>query len=1393
MSLHPDIQRLLGAFERRRRWMLVLRGTLCAGSALLLGTLLAVLIDAPLVLDDNPRLVLAGLVYVGVVAVFWWRALRRFKAGSQTNVAAWMEGVAPDLRGSFLAAVELAPSADDTDSTLFRRALQEQTAGRIRGISVSTLLPLKRLKRDLLLWGVAMAAIGVGFALKGSRFGWQCARALLPLANFERLSDTQITVVQPSPVEGIVPADEPLQVEISVVSPGEVEPLVLARQANGSKLRIPMRAAGPGRFEASLPVEREPLVYQVRAGYSLTRRLRLEPRTRPRVTSFAITYHYPGYTGLPDRKVTAETGAVSALEGTSVEIVCTPDQAVSSGSVALTLGPASRELLLEKVGSEGIAAGMRTRFEVTEGGAYTVRMASTETGLRSAAGPQHLVQVELDTPPQLTLEIPLQDVLLPLGDQVTLEGKAVDDFGLAGVEMECRQNEAGWQKHNLAAAVGKQFEIRTAFDSLAQKARPGDVWSLRFAAMDARGQRGESRIVRISIAPPGTVARPNRALAAQKSLFQKVKELAGESTDATAALEKLKTQTERGAPDDLKASEALVRAGQSLEKAVQAAESARAAIRDMLDDAAETSPLEEAVLRREARVLGAAQMGDLQAAVQALQQLRPLAENKAASVEAARFAHEAAAAGASLARLVEESVRTRLDVMEAASLVPAARALSAEIAANQNDVPPDSEAPVPAPREDDRLRRHQVNQTLSGQLQGQLQKLAERAQPAAAALRPVLEELRRSHAAAEKAVQAAVAAEDGQLAAPLAAAGEAQAKSLERSAHSLDTAKPALKVAAERAQNALGRADRTGSETLERSAREIGALAHKQNLPAGLRDAEAAIRAAAAADVLRADAEAESVGGEGSPKLARALLLAAAALEAPSEGASAVAAFGAQASEVAKAFKPVEAAAATEMARNKADALAARIDRQQGPASPTQMAERKQLKEAVQSLPKQIREARLPEVAATAAREAGDALGGDATAGLAKATEALKAGTAAVAEMADKALSDLAKKAPSLAQQMERLAAKASKDSETTAALAKKTPAGAEQQTDQRELAGALRAESEFERKLDQLRQALRAEANAQDVRTASGRESARDADGASAQLKDAGARAQAALQQAAKRVAERQPLLEKASAFQKQGAEQLRLLAENFQKLGSAEPAERAAARKALREADKTAVDGMKLDARQERIAELAKLAELVKESPEAALAKAGAMEASGPQGVGDPAQGSDGAQPAADAPRDAAGKSEAPEQSAKSNGASGERQNSPAGSMAQAAKAEVSGARAALQEGGENSAERAAQMLAAAVDAQAAADRGERMQDGVAPATGANSNAGLGGMVEAGLQGLPADKRYGTNEWGDLPKRLATDMLEGRRESAPSEYREAVEAYFRAVAERARGGAGR
>jgi hypothetical protein len=572
---------------------------------------------------------------------------------------------------------------------------------------------------------------------------------------------------------------------------------------------------------------------------------------------------------------------------------------------------------------------------------------------------------------------------------------------------------------------------------------------------------------------------------------------------------------------------------------------------------------------------------------------------------------------------------------------------------------------------------------------------------------------------------------------------------------------------------------------LERSAREIASLANKQNVPGEFREVEAGLRAAAAADALRANAESETLAGDASPKLARALVQAAAALEAPPQGAASAAATSAHVAEVARLLKPVEGGAALEAALRKADGLAAQLNRQNGPSSPAQMAERKQLREEAQALPKQLREARLPEAAAAAAREGGEALGGSATDGLAKAGEALRRGAEAAAAPAGKALAELTKMAPSLSRQMERLAASASSASESTAVLAQMSEGHLGGRAEQREMAGALRREAEFERKLEHLRQSLRAEANAQDVRSAAGRESARDADGVAAQLKDAGSRAQAALQQAAARATERQPLLEKAAAFQKQGAEQLRSLADNFQKLESPDPSERAAARQALRAEDKALGAGAKLDAREERVAELAKMAELAKSSPEAALAKAEAMSAPGAPAAGEEPSGGEGTVKEAAGSRDGSGNGDASQPGGKPGAAGAQ--------LAQAARAELAQARAALKDGSEGSAERAAQSVSAAVDAQAAADRGDRAQEGAAPTGGANSGADLSGMADAGSKGLPAERRSGGGNWGNLPKRVATDLVEGRRESAPSEYRDSVEAYFRAVAERARAGASR
>jgi hypothetical protein len=262
----------------------------------------------------------------------------------------------------------------------------------------------------------------------------------------------------------MVPADEALEITIEVEGGKALEPVLHAYPASGTHSKIPMREAGPNRFQASLPIEKSMLQYRIRAGDSLTRKYQLEPHARPKVVVFSRTYHFPEYTGLPDHTDTSPDGAITGLEGSTVDLVLQTDQPVSSGSLGLTRGKQSEELRAN-IGSPDSRV-LSSAFALTESGVYTARLVSLETGLRSAAGPQHSIRVELDAPPTVSLDVPVQDVVVPLGEKVALAGHAEDDFGLVEVSHEFQVNKGRWQSIQLKANAGKHDDIRCFSDPL---------------------------------------------------------------------------------------------------------------------------------------------------------------------------------------------------------------------------------------------------------------------------------------------------------------------------------------------------------------------------------------------------------------------------------------------------------------------------------------------------------------------------------------------------------------------------------------------------------------------------------------------------------------------------------------------------------------------------------------------------------------------------------------------------------------------------------------------------------------------------------------------------------------------------------------------------------------
>jgi hypothetical protein len=121
----------------------------------------------------------------------------------------------------------------------------------------------------------------------------------------------------------------------------------------------------------------------------------------------------------------------------------------------------------------------------------------------------------------------------------------------------------------------------------------------------------------------------------------------------------------------------------------------------------------------------------------------------------------------------------------------------------------------------------------------------------------------------------------------------------------------------------------------------------------------------------------------------------------------------------------------------------------------------------------------------------------------------------------------------------------------------------------------------------------------------------------------------------------------------------------------------------------------------------------------------------------------------------------------------------NSSSSQVSGEAETAIQNALAALKNGHPEDALQSAHMAASA------------HQEAVRLARSKGETSASGGDFESSAsdsRGLPTASRKGGDNWGRLPKRVANDLMEGKREQAPNEYKAAVDAYFQAIAEKAR-----
>ena len=1349
MKLNTEVQRLLSSFARRRRTLLFVRGALVSTTTLVGGTILATVLDATLILEDPPRRITSFLLALIILAAAWNRAGKSLaQISSSRLLATLLQKASPPLSGSLLSAVELGTAPDKgLDSPEFRQVLQDQTGKTASTLSAASLLPWSVLKRDAQWAAVSMGLLLLSFSLDGARFGVRCARILFPFADFERPSDTTIALISPAANNAIAAAEDELNVLAQIIGPTRYAPYIEYVTHANVVQRIPMLQNEAALFEAKLSIGAEPVWFRIHAGSALTRKFHVTPKPRPRVVRFTQTYHPPTYSELPEHTVASPEGGIAGLEGTWVDLTIQSDQPLSGGSLQLSghLAQKSPSILLLTGGGTSTS----TRLQIKENGSYTVCLIDAVTGFASALGSTYEIRSEPDNPPSVVLDTPTGDITLPLGDKVTFSGHVADDLGIALIFQEVQLNKGPWTALQAIERPGKQYDFQQLWDPLSSHPRSGDLLRSRFVAFDTKGQRGESRVVQIALVTPQFLPIEPTSLASQRLVYKQLELAIKQAQLAAKAISEAKAESEARAQNSVKREQVFTRAQQALEAAVDHTETARTAALDRLRSSRTTA--EQSDIALQIKALNRLEFGQLKPALKTLDSINsnPKTEPRTPTdSEQVRNAAELVARAASLLRTVQVAASTELDRSEARALAPALSALAAEFSAQPARSPEDNsgaqEQKEPPLQPQEALRKQQVNQIASATLQSDIQALSERSATVNSALKPVSAPLQAAQNAAQKALTEALSAPVDSNAIEVASSAEDAARTLgsalEKTAAALDAVQPALRDAAAQAQRRLQNEVQSSAATLAQTARELDALANRKQLSPELRSSEATAKLQAAAAVLRADADLESANPSATPEIALDLHAAAVALDAQGEQTAPPEAAAKQVKAAAKALDALEAVAAIEEAKTLAES-SARDDMAQSKSEQHSAQELKNLVAAkTSSLPEQLQKAGLADDAVAAANEAKAAAAtADTQPARQQIIDALNAAAHAATADANQAREQLDALAPSLSTRMQALADKAAEAAKVTSQLAQTTTSNATPI-----LKEALKAEASFAEKSKRLRKELQALASSQEMLRSEGREYARDADDADALLEDSNG-ALKSLQQANASKADAAPLLRKAADQQAQNSARLTQLAEHFKNAHSENYEALSKSRKALRDSEHQTGSRDALTERQAQAEELAAMASALQEQSKTPVEAA--------------------QQPAPEQtpqPRDST--SQQWMQRAQQATKDGDTAKSAVAikSAAQAQQAENRLTRS-TEDAGKNRSQRAP---------SSPSDNGSPM------AEGSNSND------------LPAGGSRTGKTWGALPQKLAHDLTEGRKETSPSEYRSAIDAYFQAIAERARSG---
>ena len=425
-----EILRVIRHVRNRWRLRVAVRGVSVLVAAAL-GTLLASSYGLELFRFSPASIVGFRIVtYLVLLGAGWWLFVRPVaRRVSDERVALYLEEHEPSLQAVVLSAVEESRKGERAarrdHSPLIVRRLIESAVAKVRDMDMGRTVERRRLTRSSGLLATAAAAALLLFVFGPDYLRHGVTALLTPMGNVEAASPYQIEVL-PGDATVARGADQTVTARLLGFDSDNVNLFMRGSTSTPFEPLPLVPVDDSDLFEVLLFDLRTSTDYFVEAAGVLSPRFTLDVIDLPYVSQLQLEYVFPAYTGLEPR-VIENGGDIAVLRETEVRLRAVSTMATAGGDLVLD---EDRRTPL------GVApdGSLTASFVVEQDGFYRIDLQGPD-GQLVTASPQYTIDVLTDQPPAVMFIEPGRDTTASAIEEVFVEARADDDFGLLSLDL----------------------------------------------------------------------------------------------------------------------------------------------------------------------------------------------------------------------------------------------------------------------------------------------------------------------------------------------------------------------------------------------------------------------------------------------------------------------------------------------------------------------------------------------------------------------------------------------------------------------------------------------------------------------------------------------------------------------------------------------------------------------------------------------------------------------------------------------------------------------------------------------------------------------------------------------------------------------------------------------